>query len=81
MTLAVVGPQSLGTLKDMVQDAFRKIPNNNVEKPEDSWKGIIPPFNGNRVIPSFGHVVKVVSVQDIRHVSIQWPIIYTGDQD
>jgi insulysin len=81
MTLAVVGPQSLDTLKDMVQDAFGKIPNKNVEKPEDSWNGIVPPFNENSVIPSFGHVVKIVPVSDLRQVTIQWPIIYSGDQD
>ena len=81
MTLAVVGPQSLDTLKNMVQDAFAKIPNKNVEKPESSWNGVIPPYSENSLIPSFGHVIKVVPVQDLRQVSIQWPIIYKDDQD
>jgi insulysin len=81
MTLAVVGPQSLDTLKEMVQEGYGNIPNRNVPKPEDAWKGIIPPFNGNSIIPSYGHVVKVVPVVDIRQVTITWPIVYASDQE
>ena len=81
MTLAVVGPQSLDTMKEMVLEAFGKIPNRNVPTPEDAWKGTIAPFKGNSVIPSFGHVVKIVPVQDLRQVTIQWPIVYRDDQD
>lgn len=81
MTLAVVGPQSPQALRKMIDDAFGKVPNRNTSKPEDEWKGIIPPFNGNSVIPSYGHVVKLVPVQDLRQVTISWPIVYTSDED
>jgi insulysin len=83
MTLAVVGPQSLSALKKMVKTAFSGIANLQVGPPEQSWKGIIPPYdnNGNSQIPSFGHVVKVVPVQDLRQATITWPIIYQDDQD
>lgn len=82
MTLAIVGPQSLPTLKEMTRQAFSGIPNRNVGPPEQSWKQIISPYdNGNSLIPSFGHVVKVVPVQDLRQATITWPVIYKDDQD
>jgi insulysin len=82
MTLAIVGPQSLSNLKEMTQKAFAQIPNRHVGPPEITWKGKIPPYdNGNSQIPSFGHVVKVVPVQDLRQATITWPIIYKDDQD
>ena len=82
MTLAVVGPQSLDTLEEMTKAAFSNVPNRNVGPPEDAWKGIVPPYNnGNSVIPSFGHIVKVVPVEDLRQAIIAWPIIYKNDKD
>ena len=81
MTLAVVGPQSIDSLKAMVAQTFADIPNKDVLAPEDAWKGIIPPYNGASLIPSFGHVVKVVPVQDLRQVSLSWPIVYKDDQE
>eukprot|EP00339_Tiarina_fusa_P025559 CAMPEP_0116996806 /NCGR_PEP_ID=MMETSP0472-20121206/483_1 /TAXON_ID=693140 ORGANISM="Tiarina fusus, Strain LIS" /NCGR_SAMPLE_ID=MMETSP0472 /ASSEMBLY_ACC=CAM_ASM_000603 /LENGTH=1123 /DNA_ID=CAMNT_0004695537 /DNA_START=168 /DNA_END=3539 /DNA_ORIENTATION=- len=81
MTLAVVGPQPIDTLKRMVEKGFGGIPNRNVSQPEKAWQGIIAPYGGTSVIPSFGHVVKVVPVQDLRQISVTWPIIYRGDAD
>eukprot|EP00980_Cylindrotheca_fusiformis_P020700 scaffold7738_cov133-Cylindrotheca_fusiformis.AAC.9 len=81
MTLAVVGPQSLEKLRVMVETAFGKIPNKNLPKPEDGWKRIVPPFGGSSLIEPFGHYLKVVPVQDIRQLSISWPIVYTDEQD
>jgi insulysin len=81
MTLAVVGPQSLDKLKAMAETAFGGIPNRNVPKPEESWKRSIPPFGSNSVIPPYGNVLKVVPVQDIRQLSISWPILYSSEQD
>jgi insulysin len=81
MTLAVVGPQSIESLKEMVSQAFADIPNRDVPPPEEAWKGVIPPYNGASVVPSFGHVVKVVPVQDLRQVSLTWPLVYKDDQD
>jgi insulysin len=81
MTLAVVGPQSIDSLKAMVAEKFADIPNKGVPAPEEAWKGIIPIYNGASLIPSFGHVVKVVPVQDLRQVSLTWPIAYKDDQD
>jgi insulysin len=82
MTLALVGPQSLDTLKKMAEAAFSDIPNRNAGAPEEVWKGIIPPYDAkNSVIPSFGNVVKIVPVQDLRQVTISWPIIYKDEKD
>jgi len=81
MTLAVVGPQSVETLKGMVEGSFDKIPNRNVQKPEEEWNGVIPPFGGKSVIEPFGSYVKIVPVQDARQMSINWPIVYKGAED
>jgi len=82
MTLAIVGPQSLDTLKKMAETAFSKIPNRNVGAPEEVWQGVVPPYDAkNSVIPSFGNIVKIVPVQDLRQVTITWPIIYKDEKD
>ena len=82
MTLAVVGPQSLDTLNDMAKKAFSNIPNKNVGPPEDAWKRVIAPFDNDKSkLPSFGHVVKIVPVQDIRQATITWPIVYRDEED
>ena len=82
MTLAVAGPQSLDTLKKMAENAFSNIPNRNVGPPEDSWRGVVPPYDAkNSVIPSFGNVVKIVPVQDLRQVAITWPVVYKDEAD
>lgn len=89
MTLAVVGPQSLDALLRMTTEAFSDVPNRNGGPPEDAWRGVIPPYLGSydissgssSVIPSFGHVVKVVPVKDLRQATITWPVLYKDDAD
>jgi insulysin len=80
MTLAVIAPQSIDTLKDMVKKAFSNVPNRQIDKPEQAWKGIAP-YSDRSIIPSFKHMVQIVPVQDLRQVQISWPIIYKSDQD
>lgn len=80
MTLAVVAPQSIASLKEMVESAFSKIPNRDVAPPEDQWKDVAP-YNGNSVVPSLQHIVEVVPVQDLRQLTLTWPILYTSEQD
>lgn len=81
MTLAVIGPQSIDTLQKMVSDAFGDIPNRHVDKPEQAWSNVVPFGVENSVIPAFQHVVEIVPVQDLRQVTITWPIVYQSDQD
>ena len=80
MTLAVVAPQSIAVLKSMVAEAFSEIPNKNVPKPEGAWEGVAP-FSGDSIIPSFGSIVQVVPVQDLRQLSFMWPMVYDSDRD
>jgi insulysin len=79
MTLAVVAPQPISKLKKMVNDAFGKVPNRNVAKPELAWKDI-QPFGTDSVIPSFQHVVEVVPVQELRQLQLSWPITPSSDE-
>jgi insulysin len=81
MTLAIVAPQSIDTLKGMVKEAFSDIPNRNVEKPESAWAGVPPFGSANSIIPSFEHVVEIVPVSDLRQVQVTWPLVYQTDDD
>lgn len=81
MTLAIVAPQPIYELKDMVQKSFSQVPNKNVDKPEEVWRGIAPYRNGGSVVPSFNHIVEVVPVQDLRQVTLSWPIVYETPED
>lgn len=85
MSLALVGPQDLKTLKTMVVNAFKDIPNNSDRfdtKPEEAWAGKIPPFAPNTsIIPAQKHIVKVVPVADLRQVTLTWPILFENVQD
>ena len=81
MTLALVGPQSIETMKKMVDDAFATIPNRSVRKPEDSWSGILPFVGDKSIIPSFEHIVEVVPVSDLRQLTVSWPIVYCTTQE
>jgi len=81
MTLAIVSPQSLDSMKRVALEAFGDIPNRSVTVPETSWAGILPFTMNNNKIPSFDHVVQIVPVSDLRQVQIAWPIVYSSDQD
>ncbi|CAB9502983.1 degrading enzyme-like 1, peroxisomal [Seminavis robusta] len=80
MSLAIVAPQPINKLKDMVKKSFSGIPNKDVGKPEEEWRGI-PPYNGNSVVPSLQSVVEVVPVQDIRQLALSWPVLYQSEDD
>ncbi|OEU15623.1 Peptidase_M16-domain-containing protein [Fragilariopsis cylindrus CCMP1102] len=82
MTLAVVGPQSIETLKKMTHGAFSNIPNRKTNPPEDAWKRIVPPYDAEKsIIPSFGNIVKIVPVSDLRQVTITFPILYKDENE
>jgi len=81
MTLAIVAPQSIGTLTKMVEKSFAGIPNKNVGTPEEQWQGTVPYDNGKSVVPSFQHILEVVPVQDLRQVTLSWPIIYASEEE
>ena len=81
MTLAIVAPQSLDELEKMATQAFGEIPNLNVDKPEKNWAGILPFTVDNTLISSFGYVAEVVPVQDLRQLTIAWPIVYSSKEE
>jgi insulysin len=80
MTLAVVAPQSIDTLKKMVEESFGDVPNRKVGKPEEAWAGT-PPYTVDSLVPSFNHVVEIVPVIDLRQVTVAWPISFLSDKD
>ena len=81
----VVAPQSIDELREMAKAAFSSRPNRTKGRPEDAWKFVIPPFinngNTNSLIPTTGVIVNVLPVQDLRQVTITWPILYSNDSD
>ncbi|GKY92409.1 hypothetical protein MPSEU_000211500 [Mayamaea pseudoterrestris] len=80
MTLAIAGPQSIEELQTMVQDAFASVPDRQSPKPEEAWKGIAPfTYGADSIVPSFYHIVEMVPVQDIRQISISWPVVYQDE--
>ena len=52
MTLALVGPDSLSSLKRFVKASFSDIPNRNIDVPEKAWSGVNPFEPGNSIIPA-----------------------------
>lgn len=85
MALAIVAPQSISLLKEIVLSTFGEIPTNKDRlgiKPEQAWAGKILPFApGTSVIPAQNHVVEVVPVADLRQVILTWPILFDSVQD
>jgi Secreted/periplasmic Zn-dependent peptidases, insulinase-like len=88
MAIAVVAPQPIALLKDMVVSALEDVPVNGDRlgiKPEEDWVEKIPPFFpgglGGSVIPARNSWVQVVPVADIRQLILTWPIVYESVQD
>jgi len=76
MSFAVVGPQSIETLKRMIDGPFSAIPNRNVGPPEDKWLDIPPFKDESTLIASTKHVVEILPVQELRQVAISWPVVF-----
>jgi insulysin len=81
MTLAIVAPLEINELQKLVQSSFSDIPNRGIGKPEEAWKGILPFKYDEYIIPSFGYIVEVVPVQEIRQVTVAWPFLYKSEAD
>ena len=81
MTLAIVAPQSINSLKKMVSEAFEDIPNKDIPAPETAWKDIPPFLSGSSVIPSYGSIVEIVPVQDLRQVILTFPMVYSSKEE
>jgi hypothetical protein len=81
MSLAVVAPQSLSQLSKFVKEAFCAIPNRNVNPPEDRWAYRVPPYGKPGLIPSDRSVVEIVPIQELRQVTVTWPIIFKSKKE
>lgn len=81
MSLAVVAPQSLSQLSKYVKEAFGTIPNRNVDPPEDRWAYRVPPYGKPGLIPSDKSVVEIVPIQELRQVTVTWPIIFKSKKE
>ena len=82
MSLAVVAPQSLTQLKKYVSDAFGDIPNRESNPPEDKWAFNVQPYlKGKSKIPAEKTILEIVPIQDLRQVTITWPIIFSSKEE
>ena len=82
MSLAVVAPQSLPQLRKYVSDAFGDIPNRQIKPPEDKWAFNIQPYMaGKSKIPAEKSIVEIVPIQDLRQVTITWPIVFSSKEE
>jgi len=87
MTFALVGPQSIPVMKQMIKDAFESIPANpdrpNVT-PEQAWAGKVVPFtstaNASKILGP-KNIVEVVPVADLRQLQLTWPITFDSVED
>ena len=82
MSLAVVAPQSLSVLKKFVSDAFGDIPNRKRSPPEDKWAFNVQPYqSGKSKIPAEKSIVEIVPIQDLRQVTLTWPIVFSSKEE
>eukprot|EP00571_Detonula_confervacea_P005605 CAMPEP_0172320798 /NCGR_PEP_ID=MMETSP1058-20130122/41458_1 /TAXON_ID=83371 /ORGANISM="Detonula confervacea, Strain CCMP 353" /LENGTH=1146 /DNA_ID=CAMNT_0013036145 /DNA_START=112 /DNA_END=3552 /DNA_ORIENTATION=- len=81
MSLAVVAPQSISQLKKFVSEGFGSIPNREVNPPEDKWAFRVPPYGKSGLVPAQKNVVEIVPIQELRQVSITWPIEFASKED
>jgi insulysin len=82
MSLAVVAPQSLPQLRKYVSDAFGDIPNRESNPPEDKWAFKIQPYvAGKSKIPAEKTIVEIVPIQELRQVTITWPILFSSKEE
>lgn len=79
MTLAIVAPQPLEQLQQLVVECFAKLPNRSIPKPETKWTGVPVFLNDQSLLPSFGYKVEVVPVSDLRQAVIAFPVLYATD--
>ena len=82
MNLAVVAPQKISELKKYVSDGFGSIPNRNVVAPENAWAYSVPPFKeGSSVIPAEKSMVEIVPIQELRQVTVTWPVVFASKEE
>ena len=87
MSLAIVAPQSTAQLTKFVSTAFGTIPNRNVRRPEEEWAFRIPPYGSNSsnhkagLVPAEKSIVEIVPIQELRQVTVTWPIVFSSKEE
>lgn len=81
MSLAIVAPVPIDSLKKMVAESFAAVPNREALPPERAWANVPPFLEGKSLIPASKHIVEAVPVQDLRQVTCSWPIVYASSTD
>ncbi|CAM9240500.1 unnamed protein product, partial [Discosporangium mesarthrocarpum] len=73
MTLAVLGKEPLSKLQRLADGLFSQVPSRGTaSRPSKQWLGKVDPFIAGVPLQAFN----VVPVQDIRQVSISWPMVF-----
>lgn len=81
MSLAVVAPQSISQLRKFVSEGFGNVPNRNVNPPEDKWAFQVSPYGKAGLVPAQKTIVEIVPIQELRQVTITWPIIFASKEE
>ena len=82
MNLAVVAPQKIPELKKYVAEGFGSVPNRNVVAPENAWAYSVPPYKeGSSLIPAEKSIVEIVPIQDLRQVTVTWPVVFASKEE
>jgi len=81
MSLAVVAPQSIPQLKKFVSEGFGAIPNREVNPPEDKWAFKESPYRKSGLVPAAKTMVEIVPIQELRQVTITWPIEFASKEE
>lgn len=81
MSLAVVAPQSIPQLKKFVTEGFGTVPNREVNPPEDKWAFKVLPYDKTGLIPAQKTVAEIVPIQELRQVSVTWPILFSSKEE
>jgi insulysin len=81
MSLAVVAPQSISQLNKFVSQAFGTIPNRNVNPPEERWAYKVQPYGKAGLVPAQKSIVEIVPIQELRQVTITWPITFSSKEE
>lgn len=70
MTLCIISNQSIADMEIQANKYFTSIPNRNAPDPALAWWGKIPPYGSS----NGAKIVDIIPVDDVRKLSITWPI-------
>lgn len=81
MSLAVVAPQPLSRLREFVTDGFGDVPDRGIAPPKEAWTFKVPPYGGRSLLPAAKTIVEIVPIQELRQVTITWPVVFASREE